>query len=346
MALKILFLTHVFHPGIGGIEVNAEILAHAFTEAGHEVRLVTWTAAESEQSFPYTVVRRPSRWRLIQEHQWTDVVFENNPCLRLAWPNLLVTRPNVVALNTWVARVDGTIGWLDRLKFAWFRRASGVIAVSEALRRACWPEAVVIHNPYRPSVFQRLPEVPRTVAFVFLGRLVSDKGVDLAIRALHRLNTLPAPPTTAPHLTIIGSGPERERLEALVDNLGLGSQVEFVGALQGEALSRCLNRHRFLLVPSVWEEPFGNVALEGMACGCVPVVSDGGGLPEAVGKSGLTFKRGDMNDLALRLQQVLSQPYLEQSLQAAAAAHLRHHRPEVVAERYLTVIQNAFNQAQ
>ena len=338
-----MFLTHVFSPSVGGIEVNAEILAQAFAHAGHEVRLVTWTGNELGKPFPYAVVRRPSRWQLLQAHRWADIVFENNPCLRLSWPNLLISRPNVVSLNMWVARVDGTTGWADRLKFAWFRRASGVIAVSDALRRGCWPSAVVIGNPYRPAIFRRLPEVPPTTTFVFLGRLVPDKGVDVAIRALQQLNASSA--GAAQSLTIIGAGPERASLEALVATLGLTAQVAFVGTLQGEALTHCLNRHRFLLVPSTCEEAFGNVVLEGMACGCVPVVSNAGGLPEAVGPAGLTFRRGNVDALAACLQQVLSQPALEQSLRAAAPAHLRQHRPEVVAERYLSFIQNAVNRA-
>ena len=60
--------------------------------------------------------------------------------------------------------------------------------------------------------------------------------------------------------------------------LGLERQVEFTGVLQGETLVRTLNAHRIMVVPSRTPEPFGVVALEGIACGCVVVGSEGGGL--------------------------------------------------------------------
>ena len=338
MPLKILFLSHAFYPSLGGIEVNSEILAQAFQEAGHAVHLVTWSTDPSEKVFPYVVLRNPSKRSLIREHQWADVVFENNPCLRLAWPNLFWVRPSVIALNTWVARVDGTIGLQDRVKSLWFKRAGGLIAVSEAIRERCWPAATVIGNPYRVSDFKLMPEIERSRDFVFLGRLVSDKGADQAVRALQQV-ALGMPEAAVPSLTIVGDGPEREPLEQLVAELGLSAAVRFTGSLRGEALARCLNGHRFLLVPSVWEEPFGNVALEGIACGCVPIVSDGGGLPDAVGKAGLTFSRGDVAALAGCMRQVLRSPALEAELRAAAPGHLAGHHPQRVAQRYLEMIE-------
>ena len=51
-----------------------------------------------------------------------------------------------------------------------------------------------------------------------------------------------------------------------------------------------LNRHEIMVVPSRWNELFGVVALEGMACGCAMLVSDGGGLPDAVGYAGHNLK--------------------------------------------------------
>src|SRR4051812_33559136 len=110
MPLKILFLSHKFYPDIGGIEINSEILAYAFSEAGHDVHLLTWSTDSTTKVFPFVVMRNPGKRALFQEHAWADIVFENNPCLRLAWPALLFGRPSVIALNTWVSRSDGKIG--------------------------------------------------------------------------------------------------------------------------------------------------------------------------------------------------------------------------------------------
>lgn len=344
MSLKISLLSHKFYPDIGGIESNSEILALAFTKAGHTVRVITWTKSADDNDQSYKVIRDPTISQLIKNYLWADVVFENNPCLRMAWPNFFIGRPSVVALNTWVARTDGSLAYQDRLKLWWLKRARRVIAVSNALRNRCWPAATVIENPYRTSQFRQIPTIARTKDFVFLGRLVSDKGADQAITALSQLtHSLDEKlfPLKKPSLTVIGTGPEADTLAQLVIKLHLEEQVHFTGALRGEALTECLNQHRFLLVPSAWEEPFGNVVLEGMACGCLPIASDGGGLADAVGSAGLLFRRNDVDALVACIQRMWENPALEQVLRDKAPAHLAAHHPDTIAQHYLEVLEEA-----
>jgi glycosyltransferase involved in cell wall biosynthesis len=345
--LKILFLSHYFYPQVGGIESNSELLARAFTEAGHEVHLLTWSADKTGRSFPYQITRNPGNIQLLRAHQWADVVFENTPCFRLGWPGIFFRRPTVIAINTWITRVDGKLSLRDKIKIKWWLgRCTRVIAVSHAIRKACWPAATVIWNPYRADDFAIEPSVHRDADFVFLGRLVSDKGVNQAIEAIYCIRLALHKKRNGgpfPGLTIIGDGPERQSLEKLVTQLSLEDAVVFVGTLKGEPLRKMLNRHRYILVPSAWEEPFGNVVLEGMACGCLPIVSDGGGLPEAIGKAGLTFKRNDPDSLVNCISRVLENPALESLLRDAAPAHLAAHLPHIVAKEYLQVIGEAFN---
>jgi glycosyltransferase involved in cell wall biosynthesis len=337
--MKILFITHKFHPDIGGIEVNSEILALAFHHAGHEVRMITWTGSEGDKTFPFTIIRQPGTATLFKEHKNADVVFENNPSLRLSWPAVFYNKPIVVALRTWINRIENGLAWQDKLKLLWLKRASAVIAVSDAVRKRCWPQATVIGNPYRESLFKIQPDATRTRDFVFMGRLVPDKGADVALNALHRLSARSE--LGQLNLTIIGNGPEQESLQSLVETLKLTKQVKFTGALRGEELVTCLNQHRYLLVPSTWEEPFGNVALEGMACGCLPIVSDGGGLPDAVGKAGLVVVRGSVEALVTGIQSLLTNAALENKLRGAAEDHLAGHHPQVVSNKYLQVVEAA-----
>jgi len=344
MSLKILLLSNNFYPDIGGIEINSEILATEFVKAGHQVRIITWTADGQENRFPFRVVRKPGKMDLIREHSWADVVFENNPCLRLTWPNVFLGKPSVIALNTWVSRVDGRTGWQDVLKTLWFRRAKDIIAVSDALRRKNWEKAIVISNPYRADLFKENKQIKRDIDLVFLGRLVSDKGADLAIEALHQLaqeGAQSGEPEVGYRLTIIGDGPEAPALRALAAKYGLEGKINFQGALRGKELVDCLNQHKLILVPSRWEEPFGNVALEGMACGCIPVVSDGGGLPDAIGRAGMIFKRGDAEDLVRCIREIFQSSELEGRLRKEAREHLLEHHPKKVASRYLKVIRGA-----
>ena len=92
-----------------------------------------------------------------------------------------------------------------------------------------------------------------------------------------------------------------------------------------------------MIVPSRYEEPFGVVALEGLACGCLPIVAERGGLVDAIGPHGLTFPNGDHSALANRLHDVLVRPVVAAGLLQGSPAHLQEFRAETVAKRYLAV---------
>lgn len=337
--MNILILSHKFHPNIGGIESVSEMLALEFVKAGHEVKVLTWSIDNTDKDFSFSVVRNPGIIKLFKHYNWADVVFENNPCLRLSWPVIFFQKPIVVVLHTWISRINGRIGWQDKLKQLWLKRADRVIACSDALRQKCFRTAIVIENSYNDALFQYLPEVPRIHNFIFLGRLVSNKGADIAIKVLSKLNQhVGRFPKHS--LTIIGDGNERLNLMKLVERLELINQVVFKGPLSGVELVNVLNEHKYILVPSVWEEPFGLVALEGMACGCLPIVSNGGGLPDAIGKAGVTFRSRDVDDLEKVIVNLLSNPLLEMKLRNEVPKHLAEHLSSVVAKKYLKIIES------
>jgi len=332
--MRILISSHFFHPSVGGIEEVSRILAHEFVRAGHDVKVVTQTSENDEADFPFAVHRCPGVCELLRLVKWCDVFLHSNISLQTAWPLLLRRRPWVVAHHTWIARVNGSTGWRDRLKRSVLRRACN-IAVSEALRAQIAAPAVVIGNPYRNTLFRCESAAVRDRELVFLGRLVDDKGVDLLLQALARVRVR----GSKPRLTIIGRGPEESALRQLSSQLGLDAQVEFVGQASGADLVELLNRHRVLVVPSRWREPFGLVALEGMACGCVPLVADCGGLPDAIGDAGVKFRHQDTEDAACWIEKLLA-PDADLSLyRAAAPAHLAKHTAEAVAARYLEVLE-------
>jgi glycosyltransferase involved in cell wall biosynthesis len=102
---------------------------------------------------------------------------------------------------------------------------------------------------------------------------------------------------------------------------------------------QALNQHEIMVVPSRWREPFGLVALEGLACGCVVLASDGGGLPDAVGSAGLLFRRGEQADLQAQLGRLLSDSSLREQLRARGTGHLRAFQQEVVCNRYLSILE-------
>jgi glycosyltransferase involved in cell wall biosynthesis len=90
-----------------------------------------------------------------------------------------------------------------------------------------------------------------------------------------------------------------------------------------------------MVIPSRWTEPFGLVALEGIACGLVAIGSSNGGLPDAIGPCGEIFHTGDSRALAECLERLLRKPECLEKYRAPAKDHLERHSRRGVAEAYL-----------
>ena len=330
--VNILFCSVPFRPSIGGIETVSLLLAERFERLGQRVALVTRTESVAPDVDPFSVVRGPSPRYLLELARWADLVFHNNISLRLAWPLLLVQKPWVVAHHTWL---PGT-GAAARAKRTVLRHATN-IAVSRAIADSLPVPSSVIPNPYADDTFKPLSGIARRGELAFVGRLVSDKGVSILLDAL----TVLARRGRRVRLTVIGEGPEGPALKAQAEQLGLAAQVAFVGQRTGPELAAALNAHQVLVVPSVWEEPFGVVALEAIACGCVPLVTQRGGLPEAVGAAGLIVPRAEPDALADGIHALLGDSARLDSYRAAAAAHLARHTRDQVARDYLRIFDDA-----
>jgi glycogen synthase len=335
--MRILVYTRAFLPQVGGLELNVAHIADQFVARGHEIVVITTTPSSGPDSFRYPVLRNPGPIEFLRWMRWCEVFHHPNVSLRGFWPMLLVRRPWVVSHHSWYCRVNGRIAWQDRIKRFVLRYAAGSIAISRAVAEDLDTPSVVIGNAYRDTLFRMLPDVERTRDLIFVGRLVSDKGADLLLDALAR----PEMAEDRPTLTVVGEGPERAHLEAQARRLGLARHVDFVGLRTGEELVGILNRHRVLVVPSRYNEPFGIVALEGIACGCVVIGSRGGGLVEAIGPCGRTFPNGDAGLLAQALCELLRDPVAMARHRAAAPAHLAAHSSERVMDAYVRAFESA-----
>src|SRR5262249_5050801 len=209
------------------------------------------------------------------------------------------------------------------------------IAISRAVAADLPVPATIIPNPYRDDVFRRSNDGPRPYELAFVGRLVSDKGAALLLQALSLL----AREGLTPRLLLIGGGPEEPALRTQAAALGLEQHIAFAGPRRGPELAELLNQARILVVPSLWAEPFGIVALEGIACGCVVVGSERGGLPEAIGPCGLTFENGNAGALASQLKRLLTEPDLHSKLRQGAADHLAKFQPQHITAAYLRLMR-------
>jgi glycosyltransferase involved in cell wall biosynthesis len=332
--VKILIYSPLFYPSIGGIETTLSILAHEFVNQGHQVKVVTQVSAKDSKNFPFEVIRKPTWQKLLNLTRWCDIYFQGCVNLKGVWPLLISPKPWVVTHQTWYRRLDGRVGFQDYLKRYLTLFATNVSA-SSALAEHIQGLSTVVPNPYREEIFYERQQISRDKDLVFLGRLVSDKGVNLLLDALANLKQL----GLSPSLTIIGSGPEEPNLRQQVKQLGIVEQVNFAGAKVENDLAQLLNAHKILVVPSIWEEPFGIVALEGIACGCVIVGSEAGGLKDAIGSCGMTFPNGDVNALTQALFDLLSNSDKLAAYREKAESHLSRHTKAAVAKAYLQVLE-------
>lgn len=322
--MKIVIHSPAFHPMIGGLEAFAAMLAGGLHDKGNEVVVLCQSDLPHGETepFPFRVARRPGCWEMARWMAWADVVVHAQISLKGLLPWLVTRRPLLLSHQTWLREEGGApLTWQTRLKRLACRLAVNVTC-SAAVGRDLGLPHIVIPNPYDDALFHPRPEVARDRDLLFVGRLVSDKGADLLLDAVAQLAAQNIHLTT----TITGSGPEEQALKAKTGKLGIAGQTRFTGPLRGEALAREMNAHRVLVVPSRWAEPFGIVALEGAASGCVVVASNGGGLPEAVGPGGIIFESGNAEDLTRCLKTALEQgaPDAREHLQ-------RHQRARIVA---------------
>jgi glycosyltransferase involved in cell wall biosynthesis len=107
---------------------------------------------------------------------------------------------------------------------------------------------------------------------IFVGRLVHWKGLHLGLEAFAHV----ARQRSGASLTVVGQGPERERLESQARDLGLAGCVRFIGALPRHEVMPLLAEHNCLLFPS-FQDSGGFVVLEAMAAGLPVICIDSGG---------------------------------------------------------------------
>lgn len=153
-----------------------------------------------------------------------------------------------------------------------------------------------------------------SVVLGVVSRLEPIKGMDLVIPAFAKA----AAKSDKLKLLIVGDGSQRELMEHQAREAGISDNVEFVGRQPQSALQNYYDRIDILLMPSR-SEGFGLTAIEGMARGCVPIVSRVGGLPEVVTSDcGLLHNPDDIDDLAGKILAITSDISLLNLLSSAS----------------------------
>lgn len=198
----------------------------------------------------------------------------------------------VCVLEKWLHSLLGTYGQVD----AYIGLSQFLI---DTYKRLGFPYSIqLLPQPLvpLPDVTAPLP-VKSGKNFLYFGRLSAEKGIATLIRAFALLHD-------GETLSIVGFGPEEERLKQLTKELALQSKVTFHGPMYGDDLQKILLPARAVVVPSEWYENTPYALLETLASGTPVIAARVGSLPERVQDrfNGFLFTPGDAVDLAEKIQ--------------------------------------------
>ena len=309
--------------GIGGSERHLLALLPALAERGHDVTFVglddpAWDAGPFYERVGVPVRRLrcardldPLLWRelsrtlralepeVVHTHLVHADLYGALASLRAPW-SLVSTKHNDDPFRA------GAFRFAER---GLTRRADRVIAITDALARFS-VERVGLPGEKVEVVHYGLDELPEAWGagagppdgrfMLAIARLTEQKGLDVAVRSLAEL-----PADVG--LAVLGEGPERPRLEALADELGVSGRLLLPGRVGDVAA--WLRRATLLVHPVRWEG-FGLALLEGMLAAKPVVASNVSSIPEIVvdGETGVLVPADDSRALARALLGVLQDP--------------------------------------
>jgi len=207
-----------------------------------------------------------------------------------------------------------------------------IVALAGHLSTLRFPRAKVI--PHGVDLVRGQAVRASRPILTFVGRHAPGKGVDVLLKAVARL------PAQNIDLVVLGDGPERPKWERLSESLRISA--DFRGRVTNDERADILLRSDLVVVPTVYAEYVGVVALEAMSCGSYVLASDIGGLGEVVRScGGGTFRTGDDRALASSIESLLK----DRAALSRAGNRLRRHVEEhnnysAIAGRYLDLYRH------
>jgi glycosyltransferase involved in cell wall biosynthesis len=195
--------------------------------------------------------------------------------------------------------------------------------------------------------FVRPPQPAPVQSLLFVGRLVEKKGLRYLLQAMPEISAR----FPGVHLTVVGDGPCRTKLEKLSADLGLRERVEFLGAVRNDELPKLYQRSGIIVFPSVVSddgdrEGFGLVLVEALGCGCAVVATDLPAMRDIVEDkaTAIIVRQKRPDQIAAAINRLLSTPELRAAMAHAGRRHvLTHFDWEVVAYGYRMLLNGLFS---
>ena len=361
--MRVLMLSWEYPPlVVGGIAAHVDGLARAMTRAGHEVVVFSLHHPDVEDDQVVDGVRvlrantdlpwlpddnlvarmasanhqitqlaaRLGRWKpqVVHAHDW--LVAWSADTVKTLWNVPLVATIHATERGRHGGHLPpGLPAAVNAVEWWLTYQARQVIACSKFMVREVIegfelpPEKVHLVPNGVDTGLWLVPEgavaPPRELLVVAWGRIQYEKGFQVLARAVGLLR-LRIPGIRC---VIAGRGSYLAELQTQIDVEGVSDLVQLAGFVPDDDLRSLLQRAGCVVIPSLYE-PFGIVALEGMAAGAPTIVARTGGLAEIVSGTGagLLFEPGDHVELAERIADVLTQPAVATAMSTKAATLL------------------------
>jgi glycosyltransferase involved in cell wall biosynthesis len=371
--VKVVVVSGIWPPDVGGPASHAPALAEALLERGHGVEVVT-TADREPAAQPYPVRwvsrARPAPLRQLavvrevrRAARSADRVYATTMVRRAALGAALARRPLVVKLvadeaferERRAGRFDGTLEefqghtggprlrLLRATRTAALRRARRVVVPSAYLRAiaVAWgldPARVdVVSNPA-----PELPPLPTR------DDARAELGIDgFALGTAGRLTAQKAlgdaleavAQVEGVELLVLGDGPERAALERQAVSLGIADRVRFLGAGARDEVLTLFRAVDAALITSAWEN-LPHTLLEALAVGAPVIATSVGGIPEVVadGENGLLVRPHDPEAIAAAIRRLAADDALRDSLAQTAAGSVEELSEPRILQRIVEAI--------
>jgi glycosyltransferase involved in cell wall biosynthesis len=178
----------------------------------------------------------------------------------------------------------------------------------------------IIYNPVDVEPKTDIQKQPGNI--LFIGNVTERKGVKVLADAVSGLDVT---------LNIVGDGYLLPKID--------GGNIVKHGKLDYERTKELLSQSEMLLVPSIWPEPFGRVAVEGMASGVPTIVSPYGGLPEVVGEGAWVLKDVSVSEIRESIIRIRSDMTLKNRLVERGKERSRLFRSETIGNEIVSLYE-------
>jgi len=339
---KIILSTYTFLPDIGGVASNTLTIAEAFISQGFDVTVVTLTNENWNGNDKIKVVRNPSPFQLVKLYWGADWILFSNLSAKLCWPAVFInkafalhhhsssafSRPTPKGIGSYVKRYieDKVITKSIHFVNSEFTKKDAGNFFSNLTTYITYP---ILKNTSVPShVVDKYNERRNAV---FVGRIETEKGVSFLLDNIEIIREM----LDVDELTFVGSG---TLLASLKQKSIKGAN--FIGSVDLAEVHSLMEKSQFVFVPSIWQEPFGMVAVEGLSSGAIVISSNRGGLPEAVGNVGELFDLSSLDSFkdALKRAKTKRTEYLNRESLSMHINSVNEHMNQFSANKVIDVI--------